>query len=55
VPREGAARIVVGLLVFLALRARVHELRWLAAGCFVAATMLGLYMIWEIIRTPGEL
>jgi ubiquinone biosynthesis protein len=53
--RVGAALIVVGLLVSSALLARVHDLRWLAAGCFIAATVLGLYMIWKIIRTPGEL
>src|SRR2546423_670591 len=53
--RVGAALIVVGLLISSALLARVHDLRWLAAGCFVAATVLGLYMVWKIIRTPGEL
>jgi ubiquinone biosynthesis protein len=53
--RIGAALIVVGLLVSSALLARVHDLRWLAAAGFVAATLLGLYMIWRIIRTPGEL
>jgi ubiquinone biosynthesis protein len=53
--RVGAALIVVGLLISSALLARVHDLRWLAAGCFVAATLLGLYMVWKIIRTPGEL
>jgi hypothetical protein len=53
--RVGAALIVVGLLVSSALLARVHDLRWLAAAGFVAATLLGLYMVWKIIRTPGEL
>ena len=53
--RVGAALIVVGLLVSSALLARVHDLRWLAAGCFIAATVLGLYMVWKIIRTAGEL
>jgi ubiquinone biosynthesis protein len=53
--RVGAALIVVGLLVASALLARVHDLRWLAAAGFVAAALLGLYMIWKIIRTPGEL
>ena len=53
--RVGAALIVVGLLVSSALLARVHDLRWLAAACFVAATLLGLYMVWKIVRTPGEL
>jgi ubiquinone biosynthesis protein len=53
--RVGAALIVVGLLVSSALLARVHDLRWLAAACFVAAALLGLYMVWKIVRTPGEL
>jgi hypothetical protein len=53
--RVGAALIVVGLLVSLVLLARVHDLRWLAAAGFVAAALLGLYMVWKIIRTPGEL
>jgi ubiquinone biosynthesis protein len=53
--RIGAALIVVGLLVSSALLARVHDLRWVAAVGFIAAGLLGLYMIWKIIRTPGEL
>ena len=53
--RVGAALIVVGLLVSSALLARVHDLRWLAAAGFVAAFLLGLYMVWKIVRTPGEL
>jgi hypothetical protein len=53
--RVGAALIVVGLLVSSALLARVHDLRWLAFGCFIGAALLGLYMIWKIVRTPGEL
>lgn len=53
--RVGAALIVVGLLVSSALLARVHDLRWLAAAGFVAAAALGLYMVWKIVRTPGEL
>jgi ubiquinone biosynthesis protein len=53
--RIGAAIIVVGLLVSSALIARVHDLRWLAASGFVAAFLLGVYMVWKIIRTPGEL
>jgi hypothetical protein len=38
-----------------ALLARVHRFEWLALAGFVAAAVLGLYMIWKIIRTPGEL
>jgi ubiquinone biosynthesis protein len=53
--RIGAAIIVVGLLLASALLARVHDLQWLAFGGFCLATVLGLYMVWKIIRTPGEL
>ena len=53
--RVGAALIVTGVLVASALIARVHDLRWIAAAGFVLAVLLGLYMVWKIIRTPGEL
>ena len=53
--RLGAALIVIGLLVASALLARVHTLLWLATAGFSLAGLLGLYMIWKIIRTPGEL
>ena len=53
--RVGAAVIVTGVLVSSALIARVHDLRWIAAAGFVLAALLGLYMVWKIIRTPGEL
>ncbi len=53
--RIGAALIVVGLLLSSALLARVHALQWLAFGGFCLAVVLGLYMIWKIVRTPGEL
>lgn len=53
--RIGSALIVVGLLVSAALLPRVHDLRWIAAVGFVLASVLGLYMVWKIIRTPGEL
>jgi predicted unusual protein kinase regulating ubiquinone biosynthesis (AarF/ABC1/UbiB family) len=53
--RIGAALIVVGLLLASALLARVHDLQWLAFGGFCLAVVLGLYMIWKIVRTPGEL
>jgi hypothetical protein len=53
--RIGAALIVVGLLLASALLARVHALQWLAFGGFCLAVLLGLYMIFKIIRTPGEL
>jgi hypothetical protein len=47
--------IVVGLLISSALLARVHDLRWYAFGGFCGAVVLGVYMVWKIIRTPGEL
>ncbi len=53
--RLGAALIVVGLLISSALMARVHDLRWVALVGFVLSALLGLYMVWKIIRTPGEL
>ena len=51
--RVGAALIVVGLLVSSALMARVND--WIAGTGFVCSFVLGLYMVWKIIRTPGEL
>src|SRR2546423_2739678 len=53
--RVGGAVIVAALLIASALLARVHDLRWYAFGGFCAAFVLGLYMVWKIIRTPGEL
>jgi ubiquinone biosynthesis protein len=53
--RIGGAVIVAALLVASALLARVHDLRWFAFAGFCAAFALGVYMIWKIIRTPGEL
>ena len=53
--RLGAALIVVGLLISSALVARVHDLRWIAAVGFIASSILGLYMVWKIVRTPGSL
>jgi ubiquinone biosynthesis protein len=53
--RIGGAVIVAALLVASALLARVHDLRWYAFAGFCAAFVLGLYMLWKIIRTPGEL
>jgi predicted unusual protein kinase regulating ubiquinone biosynthesis (AarF/ABC1/UbiB family) len=53
--RVGAAIIVVGLLLAAALLARIDDLRWEAFGGFVVAAVFGLYMVWKIIRTPGEL
>jgi ubiquinone biosynthesis protein len=53
--RVGSSVIVAALLVSSALLARVHDLRWLAFAGFCCAFALGLYLVWKIIRTPGEL
>jgi ubiquinone biosynthesis protein len=53
--RVGGAVIVASLLIASALLARVHDLRWYAFGGFCCAFALGFYMVWKIIRTPGEL
>jgi ubiquinone biosynthesis protein len=51
--RIGAAVIVVGLLVSSALMARVsHAVAFVG---FCLSFLLGLYMLWKIVRTPGEL
>jgi ubiquinone biosynthesis protein len=51
--RVGAAIIVVGLLISSALMARVNHAVSLAGFCLSA--VIGLYMIWKILRTPGDL
>jgi ubiquinone biosynthesis protein len=51
--RIGAALIVSALLVSSALMARVSHT--IAIVGFVAACVLGLYMLWRIMRTPGGL
>ena len=53
--RVGAAIIVAALLLASALLARVHRFEWLGVAGFCLAAVLGLYMVWKIIRTPGEL
>jgi hypothetical protein len=53
--RIGAAIIVGALLLASALLARVHRFEWMAFSGFVLAALIGLYMLWKIIRTPGEL
>ena len=45
--------IVAALLVSSALMARVDD-RVALVG-FVLSFLLGLYMVWKIIRTPGRL
>jgi ubiquinone biosynthesis protein len=53
--RVGAAIIIGSLLLASALLARVHRFEWIALAGFVGAVVLALYMVWKIIRTPGEL
>jgi ubiquinone biosynthesis protein len=53
--RVGASIIVVGLLLSSALIARVRDLQWLGFAGVCLASVLGLYMIWKIVKTPGEL
>jgi ubiquinone biosynthesis protein len=53
--RTGAAIIIGSLLLASALLARVHRFEWMAFAGFCVAVVLALYMVWKIIRTPGEL
>lgn len=53
--RVGAAIIVGALLLSSAIVVRVHRFEWIGIVGFLLAVVLGLYMIWKIIRTPGEL
>jgi hypothetical protein len=53
--RVGAAIVVGALLLSSALLARVHRFEWLALAGFCLAALIGLYMLWKIIRTPCEL
>jgi ubiquinone biosynthesis protein len=50
--RLGAALIVVGLLIASALMARVSHT--VALVGFVLSGVIGLYMLWRILRTPGN-
>ena len=51
--RIGAAMIVVGLLISSALMARVDHTVSLVG--FILSGVLALYLLWRIIRTPGDL
>jgi ubiquinone biosynthesis protein len=51
--RIGAAVIIAGLLLASALMARVND--GIAVVGFTVAAVLGLYMLWKILRTPGSL
>ena len=53
--RVGAAMIIGALLLASSLLVRSHAVEWLGIAGFCLAAVLGLYMIWKIIRTPGEL
>ncbi|HEX5174399.1 MAG TPA: AarF/UbiB family protein [Gaiellaceae bacterium] len=53
--RIGAAMIVGALLLSSSLLVRAQDVEWLGVAGFCLAGVLGLYMIWKIIRTPGEL
>ena len=51
--RLGAAMIIVGLLIASALMARVNDA--VSIGGFVVGAVIAIYMLWKILRTPGEL
>jgi len=53
--RIGAAMIVAALLLASSLLVRSDKVEWLGVAGFCLAAVLGLYMMWKIIRTPGEL
>jgi ubiquinone biosynthesis protein len=53
--RIGAAMIVGALLLSSSLLVRSDKVEWLGIAGFCLAAVLGLYMVWKIIRTPGEL
>jgi ubiquinone biosynthesis protein len=53
--RVGASIIVAALLLSSSIIVRVHRFEWVGIAGFALAGVLGIYMIWKIIRTPGEL
>jgi ubiquinone biosynthesis protein len=53
--RVGAAMIIGSLLLASSLLVRIGRFEWLGVVGFCLAAVLGLYMIWKIARTPGEL
>jgi ubiquinone biosynthesis protein len=53
--RVGAAIIVGALLLSSSIIVRVQRFEWIGIVGFSIAVVLGLYMTWKIIRTPGEL
>jgi predicted unusual protein kinase regulating ubiquinone biosynthesis (AarF/ABC1/UbiB family) len=52
--RMGSAIIVAALLIASALLARVDDLRWIAFIGFALSFVLGMYMVWKIVRTPAR-
>jgi len=53
--RVGAAIIVGALLLASAIIVRVQRFEWVGIAGFGLACLIGLYMVYKIIRTPGEL
>jgi hypothetical protein len=53
--RVGAAIVIAALLLASAVVVQVDRFAWVGIAGFVVAVVLGLYMVWKIIRTPGEL
>jgi hypothetical protein len=53
--RIGAAMIIGALLLASSLLVNANKVEWLGVAGFCLAGVLGLYMVWKIIRTPGEL
>jgi ubiquinone biosynthesis protein len=53
--RVGSAIVIAALLIASASLARIHRFEWMALTGFCLAALIGLYMLWKVIRTPGEL
>jgi ubiquinone biosynthesis protein len=53
--RVGAAIIVGALLLASSIIVRVQRFEWVGIAGFALACLIGLYMVYKIIRTPGEL
>jgi hypothetical protein len=47
--------IIGSLLLSSSLLVRARDFEWLGVAGFCLAAVLGLYMVWKIVRTPGEL
>jgi ubiquinone biosynthesis protein len=53
--RIGASIIIAALLLGSSRIVRVHRFEWLGIAGYALAGLLGVYMVWKIITTPGEL